>query len=50
MVTHDMQSVKAITDRMSLLSQGRIVETGAWQEMRSSNNPEVRKFLQEVPE
>lgn len=50
MVTHDMHSVKAITDRMSLLSQGRIVSTGTWQEMRISSNPDVQRFLQEVPE
>jgi phospholipid/cholesterol/gamma-HCH transport system ATP-binding protein len=50
MVTHDMQSVRAITDRMSLLSHGRVVATGAWQEMRESTDPDVQRFLREVPE
>ena len=50
MVTHDMQSVKAITDRMAFLWQGKIVATGDWQEMRGSDNPVVRKFLEETPE
>jgi len=50
MVTHDMQSVRAITDRMAFLSQGKIVATGDWQEMKGSDNPVVRKFLEETPE
>jgi phospholipid/cholesterol/gamma-HCH transport system ATP-binding protein len=49
MVTHDMPSIRAISDRMALLWQGQIVATGTWQEMKSSENPVVTRFLQEEP-
>ena len=44
-VTHDMLSVQAITDRLALLDRGRIIATGTWKEMESSNDARVRQFL-----
>jgi len=45
MVTHDMHSVRAITDRLALLYGGRIIAIGTWEEMERSSLPEVHKFL-----
>ncbi len=45
MVTHDMYSVRAITDRLALLHGGGIIATGTWEEMERSRHPEVRRFL-----
>jgi phospholipid/cholesterol/gamma-HCH transport system ATP-binding protein len=50
MVTHDMHSVRAISDRMALLWRGKIIATGTWQEMKGSDNPVVHKFLEQAPE
>ena len=46
MVTHDMHSVKAITDRLALLDKGRIIAIGTWKEMEESAIPRVRQFLE----
>lgn len=45
MVTHDMHSVRDITDRMSLLWKGKILASGSWQEMMQSDEPIVRNFM-----
>ncbi len=45
MVTHDMQSVQAVTDRVALLDEGRILAVGTWEELESSRVPRVRQFL-----
>ena len=46
MVTHDMQSVKAVTDRLALLDHGKIIAVGTWEEMERSDQPGVRQFLE----
>jgi len=46
MVTHDMMSVQAITDRVALLDHGQIIAVGTWSEMEQSDNPRVRQFLE----
>ena len=45
MVTHDMASAKAITDRIALLDKGRIIACGSWDEMEKSGDERVRQFL-----
>ena len=45
MVTHDMHSVKAVTDRLALLDRGQIIAVGTWAEMERSEQPRVRQFL-----
>lgn len=44
-VTHDMDSAKAVSDRLALLGQGRIIAIGTWEEMERSTNPLVGRFL-----
>ncbi|MCX8038789.1 MAG: ABC transporter ATP-binding protein [Candidatus Sumerlaeia bacterium] len=44
-VTHDMTSAFEVGDRISMLHQGRIIETGTPEEIRSSSNPIVRQFV-----
>ena len=46
MVTHDMDSVKAITNRLALLDRGKIIATGTWAEMERSGIARVRQFLE----
>jgi phospholipid/cholesterol/gamma-HCH transport system ATP-binding protein len=45
MVTHDMLSVQAVTDRVALLDEGCILAVGTWAELESSNIHRVRQFL-----
>ena len=45
LVTHDMFSVRAVTDRLALLDHGRIIATGTWDEMERSDDERVRRFL-----
>lgn len=45
MVTHDMQSVQAVTDRVALLDGGKILAVGSWEELESSPISRVRQFL-----
>lgn len=44
-VTHHMRSALAIADRIIMLHQGRIIESGTPQEIRNSKNPFVREFI-----
>lgn len=44
-VTHDMNSVFRIADRIVMLHQGSILETGTPEEIRHSKNPLVRQFI-----
>ena len=48
MVTHDMPSVRAATDRMALLNEGRIAAVGTWDDMQQNDDPFVRAFLDET--
>ena len=45
MVTHDMASVKAVTDRVALLDKGLIISVGTWSEMENTGDIRVRQFL-----
>lgn len=44
-VTHDLQSVKAVADRVVLLLDGRVRIEGAYDEVMASDDPQVRGFL-----
>ena len=45
-VTHDMPSAFKIADRMAMLSQGKIVFTGTVDEVRTTDHPMVRQFIE----
>jgi phospholipid/cholesterol/gamma-HCH transport system ATP-binding protein len=49
-VTHDMQSVKAIANRVALLNEGRIVIDGTLDELKQSDDQFVTKFIHEAGE
>ncbi len=44
-VSHDMASNRRLADRMAMLSGGRIVATGTFDEVRANPLPEVQAFL-----
>jgi phospholipid/cholesterol/gamma-HCH transport system ATP-binding protein len=44
-VTHDMTSAYNVGDRLSMLHQGQIIETGTPDEIRATSNPAVRQFI-----
>ena len=44
-VTHDMQSVFRIADRVAMVHKGSIVEVGTPKEIQSSTNPLVKQFI-----
>ena len=45
-VTHHMPSVYHIADRVGMMSGGRIIEVGTPEEIRTSENPIVRQFVE----
>lgn len=49
-VTHEMASAFLIADRMVLINKGDVVALGTVKEMRESQHPRVRQFLDRVPE
>jgi phospholipid/cholesterol/gamma-HCH transport system ATP-binding protein len=49
-VTHDMQSVFEIADRIAMVHKGKIVEVGIPQEIRDSRNPFIAQFIHGSPE
>ena len=52
-VTHELDLCFAVSDRVALLKDGRIVAEGSAQDMRGSDHPDVRDFLagvQDEPE
>jgi phospholipid/cholesterol/gamma-HCH transport system ATP-binding protein len=49
-VTHDMQSVFAIADRIAMVHKGKIVEIGTPAEIRNSKNPFIQQFINGRPE
>jgi len=49
-VTHEMASAFLIADRMVLVDKGYVVALGTVDEMRASQHPRVRQFLDRVPE
>lgn len=44
-VTHDMESAFAVSDRIAMLARRRIVQVGSVEQMRASSVPEVRAFF-----
>ncbi len=44
-VTHELASVFMIADRIAMLHQGRIVALGTPEELRASNDPVVKQFM-----
>jgi len=49
-VTHDMVSAYKIADRISMLHEGRIIETATPDEIRNTENPFVRQFVEGLAE
>ena len=49
-VTHELPSAFRIADRIAMLYQGRFIAIGTKDEIRASQNPRVRQFLDRVPE
>jgi len=45
-ITHDMVSAYKISDRISMLYEGEIIETGTPQQIRNSTHPVVRQFIE----
>lgn len=45
-VTHDMASAYRIADRIGMLSGGKIIEIGTPEQIRTSQNPIVRQFIE----
>ncbi len=44
-VTHDMVSAYKIGDKISMLYDGKIIETGAPEEVKNTTNPIVKQFI-----
>ncbi|NOX96843.1 MAG: ABC transporter ATP-binding protein [Nitrospirae bacterium] len=49
-VTHDMNSAYKIADRIAMLYEGKIVETGDVESIKTTRNPIVKQFIQGVAE
>jgi phospholipid/cholesterol/gamma-HCH transport system ATP-binding protein len=50
MVSHEIPEIFEIADRVAMLYEGRIVETGTPAEIQGSTNPVVRKFITGEPD
>ena len=49
-VTHDVEEIAAIADRMHVLSGGTCIATGAPEELRASRESSVRQFMDGLPD
>lgn len=49
-ITHDMKSAYAISDRIAVLYEGVVVEVGTPDEIRTTKNPVVKGFVEGRPE
>ena len=49
-ITHDMKSAYAISDRIAMLFDGRVVEVGTPDQIRATENRIVRGFVEGRPE
>jgi len=49
-VTHDVQSAFRIADRIAILFNGKIIEIGTPDEIKKSQNPVVKQFINGEPE
>jgi len=48
-VTHDLESVRIIADRVCVLHEGKIVAIGDLKEMEANNDPYLRQFFTRTP-
>jgi phospholipid/cholesterol/gamma-HCH transport system ATP-binding protein len=49
-VTHEMASAFIIADRMVLIDKGHIVALGTPDQLRKSDHPRVRQFMDRIAE
>ena len=49
-VTHDMKSAYTIADRIAMLYEGRIRQVGTVDDIRNSDDPVVRQFIEGKPD
>ncbi len=49
-VTHDMNSVFRIADRIAMLHEGKVIQVGTKEEIRNTSNPIVKQFINGEPE
>ena len=49
-VTHDMTSAYRIGDRIAMLHRGRIRQAGTPEEIRATEDPVVKGFIEGTPE
>lgn len=49
-VTHELPSAFRIADRIAMLYQGRFLSVGTKDEIRKSENPRIRQFLDRIPD
>ena len=49
-ITHDMGSAYRIADRVAMLYEGRVLEVGTPDEIRATDNPIVRGFIEGKPD
>ncbi len=45
-ITHDMKSAFAIADRIGMLYKGEIIEIGTVEEIRNTQNPIIKQFIE----
>ena len=48
-VTHDMQSVFGIGDRIAMVHKGKVIGIGSPEQIQSSDNPFIRQFIHGEP-
>ena len=46
MITHDLESLYAISDRIAVLADGKVVTTGSLEDMLASKHPWVKSYFQ----
>ncbi len=49
-VTHELASAFLIADRMCMLRHGKILAVGTTDDIRNSDNPRIRQFLDRIPD
>ncbi len=49
-VTHELASAFLIADRMCMLRHGKILAVGTTEDIRNSDNPRIRQFLDRIPD
>ena len=49
-VTHELSSAFRIADRIAMLYEGTFLATGTKDEIRNSQHPRIRQFLDRIPD